>query len=476
MKRLLCVLMGLAAVWSASAKVTLPEQIGDNMVLQQNASVRLWGWTDPRTTVRVSTTWGARAKVESNAEGRWEVRLQTPAGGYAPQRVTISDGDRVVLENVLIGEVWLAGGQSNMEMPLDGYTNCPVIGANEVIARADALRDRIRYVKIPQTATYTPQDRVAGRWVCLTSETAPRLSAVGYFYAERLNDVLDVPVGIIDCNWGGSRVEAWCDRATLETYPDVTLEEATLERQHPASRPMVMYNAMLLPVSPYTVRGFIWYQGESNVGSYAVYAERLSKMVALWRRIWGGGELPFYYVEIAPFAYDGNAGADRAACLREQQFRAQAMIPSSGMISTNDLVAPYEDVNIHPSNKRDVGYRLAYMALNRTYGRKTVACESPHFERAEFADGKAVVTIAGLKGGYNRMTGIEGFELCGADGVFYPAEVSIDGNLRLIVTSKQVPAPTAVRYCFRNFQIGNLADSRGLPLIPFRTDDYPPRH
>lgn len=474
MKRIVMLLMGLAMAWSASAKVTLPEQIGDNMVLQQNASVRLWGWAEPGATVRVSASWKAEAATECDADGRWEVRLQTPSGSYDPQRVTISDGERVVLENVLIGEVWLAGGQSNMEMPLDGYTQCPVLGANEVIARADARRDRIRYVKIPQTAAYTPQDRVAGRWVCLTSETAPGLSAVGYFYAELLNDVLGVPVGVIDCNWGGSRIEAWCDRAMLEACPDMDLSQEAVERLHPTGRPMELYNAMILPVSPYTIRGFIWYQGESNVGNYPVYAERMAGMVELWRRTWGGVELPFYYVEIAPYAYDGRCDADQAAFLREQQCRAQEMIPSSGMVSTNDLVASYESVNIHPADKRSVGQRLAFMALNRTYGMTTVACESPRFGSVEFVDGKAVVTITRLKGGYNRMKDIEGFELCGSDGVFYPAEVSIDGNLRLIVTSEQVAAPTAVRYCFRNFLIGNLADSRGLPLIPFRTDDFPP--
>lgn len=474
MKQIVLFLMALSVAWSASAKVTLPEQIGDNMVLQQNASVRLWGWSEPHATVRVSASWGARSAAKSDADGRWEVRLQTPAGSYDPQRVTISDGERVVLDNVLIGEVWFAGGQSNMEMPLDGFYHCPVIGANEVIARAGTRRDRIRYVKIPHTATYTPQDRVAGRWVCLTPETAPGMSAVGYFYAELLNDVLDVPVGIIDCTWGGSLVEAWCDRATIGAWPDMNLSQEAIEALNEMKRPMVMYNGMVHPLTPYTLRGFIWYQGESNVPTYVTYAERFTRMVSLWRRMWGEGELPFYFVEIAPCTYYGDAREDRSAFLREQQYLAQSMIPSSGMVSTNDLVAPYESVNIHPADKRGVGQRLAFMALNRTYGMKTVACESPHFDRAEFTDGKAVVTLAGLKGGYNRMKDIEGFELCGSDGVFYPAEVSIDGNMRLIVTSEQVPAPAAVRYCFRNFQIGNLADTRGLPLIPFRTDDYPP--
>lgn len=476
MKRSVLLLMGLVAVWNVAAKVELPEQVGSNMVLQQNASVRLWGWADPRAAVRVSTTWGAEATAKCDRDGRWEVRLQTPAGSYAPQQVTIESGERVVLDNVLIGEVWLAGGQSNMEMSLNGFNNCPTIDANEVIARAATRRDRIRYVKIPRTISYTPQERVSGRWNCLTPETAPGFSAVGYFYAEMLNDVLDVPVGVIDCNWGGSILEAWCDRATLEAYPDMDLTEEGIERiKSYTQRPMEMYNAMIHPLTPYTLRGFIWYQGESNIDRYPVYAERMARMVELWRNVWGGGEMPFYFVEIAPYSY-GNNDADKAAYLREQQCMVQEMIPSSGMVSTNDLVYPYEDVNIHPANKRDVGYRLAYWALNRTYGMENIVCESPRFKSVEFADGKAIVTLSSLHGGYNRLRGIEGFEVCGADGVFHPAEVSVDGKLRLIVSSAEVPAPTAVRYCFRNFKVGNLADTRGLPVIPFRTDDFPPRN
>lgn len=476
MKRTLLLMMSLFLTMGAMAKVELPEQIGDNMVLQQESSVRLWGWAEPQAPVRVSTTWGAEAAARCDRGGYWEVRLQTPSGGYEPQQVTIESGERIVLDNVLIGEVWLAGGQSNMEMPLtgNGFVSCPVLGANEVVARANARRNRIRYVKIPRTMAYTPQDRVAGRWNCLTAETAPGLSAVGYFYAEMLNDVLDVPVGILDCTWGGSILEAWCDRATLEAYPDMDLTEEAIERESYARRPMVMYNAMLHPLSFYTLRGFIWYQGESNIGDYPVYAERMARMVESWRNLWAEGELPFYFVEIAPCAY-GNGAGDIAAFLREQQCRVQSLIPSSGMVSTNDLVAPFEDVNIHPANKRDVGYRLAFWALNRTYGMETVACESPRFEGAEFVDGKAIVTLSSLYGGYNRLKGIEGFELCGADGVFHEAEVRIDDNLRLIVTSALVPEPTAVRYCFRNFRIGNLANTRGLPVIPFRTDDFQPR-
>lgn len=175
--------------------------------------------------MRIETSWGAECTVRSDADGRWSALVNTPAGSYEPQQVTIVSGDRVVLDNVLIGEVWFAGGQSNMEMPLRGFNNCPIAGANEIIARAGNMRDRLRYVKIPLTAAYTPQERVPGKWRPCTVETAPDFTATGYFFAELLSDVLDVPVGIVDCTWGGTRVEGWTNREILETYPDIDLTE-----------------------------------------------------------------------------------------------------------------------------------------------------------------------------------------------------------------------------------------------------------
>lgn len=472
MKKMLLLLFGLAAVWSVAAKVTLPDAIGSNMVLQQNTDVKLWGWADPHAAVKVEASWGAKASAKSDGEGRWEVTLKTPAGSYEPQRITVASGDKRVLDNVLIGEVWFCSGQSNMDMPLGGYWNGLIEGGNEVIACADAQRDRIRFLKVAYSQGYTPQDRVPGAWNEFTTATAARCSATAYFFAEMLSRALNVPVGVIDSSWGGSRIECWTPRAALETYPDIDLDEKAVAELPDYMRPMAMYNAMVYPLTRYTVCGFLWYQGESNIGCHTEYAARMADMVAGWRAQWGLGELPFYFVEIAPFNYWGS---DLSAFLREAQCRAQDVIPNSGMVSTNDLVEPYEWCNIHPANKHDIGYRLACMALNRTYGKKAVHCDSPRFRSAEFADGKAVVSLDNAEYGFNRLVGIEGFELCGSDGVFHPADVSVDGQMRLVISSKEVPEPSAVRYCFRNFRIGNLANSWGLPVIPFRTDDFQPR-
>ena len=225
MKRILLLFIALAAVWGAAAKIRLPEIIGNDMVLQQNAEVRLWGWAEPYAAVKVETSWGAGAAVKSDAEGRWVVSVRTPAGSYEPQRITFASGDRVTFDRVLIGEVWFAGGQSNMEMPLGGFWQCPVTDANEIIARAGAKSGKLHYVKIPHAAAYMPQDRTAGSWTPCMTATAAKFTAAGYFFAEMLNDVLGVPVGIIDCSWGGSRVESWMSREVLSGYSDIDLTE-----------------------------------------------------------------------------------------------------------------------------------------------------------------------------------------------------------------------------------------------------------
>ena len=476
MKKTLLFLAALAVTFRVAAKVELPEIIGSDMMLQQNADARLWGWADPDAAVKIRTSWGEKVATRSDADGRWSVTVKTPAASFEPQRITVESGEKVTLDNVLIGEVWFAGGQSNMEMGLGGFWNCPVFRSNDCIARAGAQRHKIRYVKINRTMSMTPEERVTGKWVEFTPQTAPLCTAVGYFFAEMVSDVLGIPVGIIDCTWGGSRVEGWMDRETLESYTGPGAEDLSEEamKAWPAEslQPLKMYNAMVHPLIGYTIRGFLWYQAESNIGGHEWYDRHFADMVALWRREWGQGEIPFYYVEIAPYQY---CNGDLSARLREAQCRALDLIPNSGMISTNDLVEPYEEFNIHPANKHGVGYRLAGMALARTYGIPNIAWESPRYRSMEIIDGKAWITLSPTPMGYNRMQGIEGFEICGADRVFHPAQVAIgpDPDFKLIVSSPEVPEPVAVRYCFKEFQIGNLADIRGLPVIPFRTDDFP---
>lgn len=451
-------------------KPVLPEILSDGMVLQQSSKVNIWGKAERGKKVEVKPCWSETAvRVTADDAGNWLAVIETPEASFTPRTITISDGEEIVLRDILIGEVWLASGQSNMEMPLNGFRNNPIMDANGTIALSGQY-PAIRFVTIPKKQSFEPMESVEGRWQVCNAANSPGFSATAFFFAETLHRSLNVPVGIIVSAWGGSRVEAWINKEILATYPDVDLNPETVNKLNSSGRPLLMYNAMIHPLQNYVVKGFIWYQGESNVGAYKVYPERLHNMVELWRSQWKNPELPFLYVEIAPYIY-GNANDAGAAFLREAQFKAQKIIPHSGMISTNDLVEPYELRNIHPRNKTDVGKRLAFMALNKTYGYNRVAAHGPEYNSMEIRDGKAIISFDYAQEGFNRTDGIEGFEIAGEDGLFQPAQAVVrDGKVE--VSHEGVNQPVAVRYCFRNFQIGNLAGTRELPVVPFRTDSF----
>ncbi|WP_129594527.1 sialate O-acetylesterase [Seramator thermalis] len=471
--KILPLLLLLMLTNSLGAKILLPEIMSDNMILQQNTKVNLWGKSDPGKTVEIRPSWTSEiTKVKVDAKGNWIASVATPAASFTPYTITFSDGEKLTLKNILIGEVWLASGQSNMEMPLNGFWNNLILKANETIAMAGQNKG-MRFVTIPKTAAMTPQETVKGTWKECNSENAPWFSATAYHFAQMLYRTLNVPVGIIVSSWGGTRVEGWINREILETYPDIDLSEKAINELNPMARPMLMYNAMIHPLIHYTIKGFIWYQGESNVGKHDVYAERLANMVNLWRKDWGLGDLPFYYVEIAPWIYgDGETGTS-GALLREAQFKTQSLIPNSGMISTNDLVKDYEKTNIHPRNKIDVGKRLAFLALSQTYGLKGIASHGPEYKSMEIKDGKIYLSFNYAEDGFSRAVDIKGFEIAGEDHIFYPAKVEVDLNNRiLIVSNENISKPVAARYCFKNFQIGNLYNTRELPVVPFRTDNF----
>ena len=469
-------MMGLTV--SASARIRLPEQLGDHCILQQNTQANLWGEAAANSKVTVKTSWSKdKYTVTAGADGRWKLAVSTPAGSYEPQTVVISDRDgSVTLSDVLIGEVWLAGGQSNMEMPLMGFHSCPVEGAVEAILTSAQYRNRVREVKIPKTASPEVEEYVSGCWVETNPATAREFTAAGWFFATMLNAALDVPVGIIACNWGGSAVESWLPKDIVYSYPENTIPNGTHEYvivpegwYHHMSN-YVMYNAMLHPVSNYTIKGFIWYQGETNAGLYDYYAERLATMVSVWRELWGEGDIPFYEVELAPWLYggDGTSGAR----IREAQRRAVELIPNSGIATTNDLAYEYEKDQIHPCQKRQVGERLALLALNRTYGMSGLQCEGPLYKDMTVEGDRVIVSFTNtMYDGLSPWHDIQGFELAGEDRVFYPAQAErVDDDV--VVTCAEVPAPVAVRYCFRDFQVGNLTGSLGLPAAPFRSDSW----
>lgn len=440
------------------------------MVLQQQTNVHLWGKATPNTRVKIIVSWDKKKyNCTADTSGNWLVEIPTPKGGYTPHSITLDDGEKSTLSNVLIGEVWLAGGQSNMEMPLKGFYNCPVKGSIETIADADN-HPQIRMFNVPRKLSDTPQNDLEGEWKVASSETAAQFSAAAYHFALSLNRSLHVPIGIINCSVGGSKIEGWTHRKRVSRYTDIDLSKEGIERTPDYLRPFVFYNAMLHPTIPYTLKGFIWYQGESNVAC-PDYALRMKNMVAQWREERQQGELPFYYVELAPFRYQGHQQG-KGALLREEQYKAQTLIPNSGMICTNDLVEPYESDNVHPRNKEIVGKRLSYMALNKTYQYKDIPCHGPEFQSMKI-DGKQVrLNFSHCEMGFTRSRDAIGFEIAGNDKVFYPADHTELQHSSWVISSDKVPNPVAVRYCFNDYQPGNIGGTGELPMIPFRTNNW----
>lgn len=465
----------------AQAKVKLPHILGDNMVIQQNSEANLWGWDKPGTEVKVTTSWSSQKySVKTGKDGKWAVKVLTPKASYTPLSITFDDGDQTTLNNILAGEVWVCAGQSNMEMPVKGFGNCPVKDFNQVVIDAKNYKG-IHYVKIPSVMSMKPLDDANCEWKEVNQETVGEASATGYFFAQVVNKALDIPVGLVMANKGGSRVESWLDRDYLKKNTQEPLDTNAIVKKFSWDyhRPLVWGNGTFHPILNYTIKGILFYQGCSNVGDPAgQYTQRLADLVAQWRRDFKQGNVPFYFVEIAPYHYD-NVNGDWGAKLREQQFNAAKIIPNSGIISTNDCVYPYEKEQIHPCQKQKVGERLGFMALNKTYGMKNVIGDGMTFKEMKIVGDTVKVHFNNEFGAYNRFEGIEGFEIAGEDKVFHPATAkhfwqpgNDPWNECIIVTCPEVKKPVALRYCFKNFQLGNLANAGGLPLFPFRTDNW----
>ena len=482
MKKFLLTAFVAVAMASAQAKVTLPYVMGNNMILQQQTEARLWGKTTAKE-VKVTTSWDNEVyTAKASKNGDFIVKVKTPKASYTPLSITFNDGDRLTLSNILAGEVWVCAGQSNMEMPVKGFGNCPVEGYNDAVVTANEYKG-VHYVKIPSVMRVEPQwNSEPTEWKEVSPQTVGEASATGYFFAQVLNKTLDVPIGLIMANKGGTRVESWLTKENLKKYTKEPTDSAGIVAFKPEwdyHRAMLWGNGTFNPILNYTVRGIIYYQGCSNVGDPGdQYSERMKILVDQWRGQFGLGEIPFYFVEIAPYHYD-NVNADNGARLREQQYKAAQIIPNSGLVCTNDLVYPYEPAQIHPAQKKPVGQRLAYLALNKTYGLTAVGCMSPSFKDMRVTGDIVDIHLANDLGAISRFEDIQGFELAGEDRVFHPAKAEHfwqpgggywDETIRL--TSPEVKKPVAIRYCFKNFQIGNLKNAAGLPLFPFRTDNW----
>jgi sialate O-acetylesterase len=489
------------------ADVRLPALFTDNGVLQRDIPVPVWGWADPGETVTVKIGEQAKTAAPDAKTGKWTVKLDPlPVGG--PYTLTVSGKNTITLTNVLVGEVWICSGQSNMQFA--------VKNARRSLEEMDGAKyPKIRLISVPLRGSPAPQDDFKGRWVECTPETVAGFSAVGFFFGRELFEHLDVPIGLIHCSYGGSSCESWVNRSALDAEPELkpmlerydrelakyngAAAKADYEKQlagwkqavaaaKEAGRelpkrpraptdprtnnqfPANLYNGMLYPVLPYGIRGAIWYQGETNAGRAYQYRALFPALIKSWRAEWQEGDFPFYFVQLANYQPRKPEPSESAwAELREAQSMA-LKLPATGQAVTIDVG---EARDIHPTNKQDVGKRLSFWALSKTYGRE-MAYLGPTYKSQEIQGDKIVLSFDSNSGELVAKNDdpLKGFAIAGSDKKFVWAKARIVGQT-VVVSSPEVASPVAVRYAWADNPECNLYNKAGLPASPFRTDDWP---
>jgi sialate O-acetylesterase len=470
---LLIALFILTFLQSSFAKVKLPAIVSSNMVLQRNTTVKLWGWADANEKITIKTSWLKKpVSIQTDIEGNWHIDVKTN-NSKKPQFISIkSKASNILLENILFGEVWLCSGQSNMEMPMRGFIGQPTYGSAAAIAKSNNSNLRLFNVdKMSGAKTPLKDIQKYSAWQQASPENVLNFSAVAYFYGSQLQEILDVPVGIIHSSWGGSCVEAWISNEVMSTFQKVDLKDADISTKS-TEIPTVLFNSMINPLIPYTIKGMLWYQGESNRREPEKYKKLFPAMVEDWRKRWGIGNFPIYFTQIAPYIYLGNGSAldsKNSAFIREAQYQCLDLIPNSGIAITMDLGV---ENCIHPPKKKEVADRLLYNALHQTYNYKTVDYAGPAFDSMEIKDGGLNLKFKNSTNGVYAYNTLEGFEIAGSDKVFYPANAKILDYKTVLVSSDKVPIPVAVRYAWDNWVVGTLYNTNLLPASSFRTDNW----
>lgn len=473
MKRLtvFIIILNLQFLQEIKAEVKLPAIVSSNMVLQRNTTIKLWGWADAHEKIRIKTSWSKEIlNFEADSEGSWFIETRT-TNSKEPQTIEISSkSSDINLKNILFGEVWLCSGQSNMEQPLKGYFGQPTFGS--VLAIAKSTNPNIRLFSVERMGSKTPLKDIEKftAWQQASPESVSDYSAIAYFFGQQLQEILNVPVGIIETSWGGSFVEAWMSKEVLGNFQEINIKDANLTNANRAQT--ALFNAMIHPLIPFAIKGVLWYQGEANRENPEDYKGLFPAMVKDWRLRWGIGDFPFYYVQIAPYNYgDNNAfqTVDNSSFMREAQLQCLELIPNSGIAITIDIGDEY---CIHPPKKKEVADRLLYNALNQTYGYKTIDYAAPIYSSHEVKNGGMVLKFINAETGLYTFNKLEGFEIAGADRVFHPASAKIVDREYIFVKSSEVNSPVAVRYAWCNWIEGTLYDASLLPASSFRTDSW----
>lgn len=460
MKRVITVIACLFAIISTQAKVFLPAVYSNHMVLQQKSAVKIWGWSEVEEKITITTSWDTITyKAEGDGYAKWQTTLQTPAAG-GPHTITVKGPyNTIIIEDVLIGEVWLASGQSNMEM-----TTWWGLPYEDEVKRA--TNTQIRFFHIGRSSSPFPQEDVRAEWVVCNPEAMKGFSAAAYFFGKKLNEQTRLPVGLISACWGGTPAEVWTPED--EIINDSILNAASKQLKESKWWPVLPaynYNATIAPLTNFKIAGAIWYQGESNTGAAATYQHLFTTMIKSWRKKWNDN-FPFYFVQIAPYNYETT---NICALLREAQAKSLSL-ENTGMVVTSDLVDNIND--IHPKMKKEVGERLADLALMNNYGATSKNANSPLYQSMQIEKDKIRIRLSNAANGLMiKGATATDFYIAGADKNFIPAQIKIDGST-IVVWAKEVKQPVAVRFGFSNTAMPNLFNKEGLPVNLFRTDDW----
>jgi len=459
-------------VQSVHAEIKLPAIVSSDMVLQRNTTVVLWGWAEANEKITIHVSWlDEPLNVSADHEGNWRIEVKT-TNSKELQTIALKSADSdIFLKNILFGEVWLCSGQSNMQQSVMGYEGQPVFGSSKAIA--NAYNPNLRLFTVDRVGSSTPEKDVEkyAAWQQASPLSVADFSAVAYFFGQQLQKILSVPVGMIHTSWGGSSVQAWISKEMINSYQEVNLEDVDISKgtNH---IPTALYNAMIHPLIPYTIKGALWYQGESNRMEPQEYKKLFPAMVKDWRTRWGTGDFPFYFVQIAPYWYnniDAFSTVENSAFIREVQLQCVDLIPNSGMAVTIDIG---DKLSIHPPKKIEVAERLLFNALNQTYGFETIDGKSPVYESMEVKEGGILLHFRSAETGVYAYDRLDGFEIASEDKVFYPATATIVKRRYVMVKSDMVSSPVAVRYAWSNWVEGTLYDANLLPASSFRTDDW----
>jgi len=489
----------------AYADVKLSGLFASHMVLQQDTTVKIWGWANPKESISIKADWLKKAiKLTADQEGKWSVALKTLKYDQKPHQILFKGDNEVLINDILFGEVWLCGGQSNMSFPIQGIPKryLGVVNAKEVLEIAN--RPLLRFITVDRKVSAVPLQDINGDWLVCTPETAAGdISAVSYFFALQLIEKTGFPVGLIGSNWGGTPAESWMNKSVLENdqdfkpiitrYDETVADWKNISQQYQIDRknyltndsiakangkirptapleptgansnksPYKLYNAMIAPLIPFTIKGVIWYQGENNAIRAYQYRKLFPAMMKNWREEWNNQNLPFYFVQISPHR-------SQNAVIRESQLYAFEHISATGMVVTTDNG---DSTDIHPRNKELVGNRLSLWALKNQYGFKNIVASGPIYQSQVISEAQITLNFKYNTGLTANGGPLKEFMIAGADQVFYPAKAEIMGY-QIVVSSDKVSKPFAVRFAWSNFPHPNLFNAAGLPASPFRTDSW----